>query len=312
MSEIKWIKLSTNMFDDEKIKLIRTMPEGDSIALIWVQILCLAGKINDGGLVYMGQNLAYSDEMLATILGHPVSTMRIALSALEQFNMISVAPDQTIDVLNWTKHQSTDKMAQVKEQNRIRQQRYYYRNQLRSLGYEEADIPDDLEQLKSMVEEPNVNLTLANATEVRSKKLEVRSKKLEVNNTPSVPESELKSDFEKLWVLYPNKKGKQKAYTAYKKSIKDGTSNKEIQNGIVSYTKEIEIKRTEPNFIAHGSTWFANQRWEDDYQTSTKPQSFGLPDAPDKFQVKQEDIDAFEQMMGRKVTAEELEAMKGG
>ena len=127
-----------------------------------------------------------------------------------------------------------------------------------------------------------------------------------------MPESELKSDFEKLWALYPNKKGKQKAYTAYKKAIKDGTSNKEIQNGIVSYTKEIEIKRTEPNFIAHGSTWFANQRWEDDYQTSTKPQSFGLPDAPDKFQVKQEDIDAFEQMMGRKVTAEELEAMKGG
>lgn len=127
-----------------------------------------------------------------------------------------------------------------------------------------------------------------------------------------LPENELKSDFDKLWALYPNKKGKQKAYNAYKKAIKDGTSNKEIQNGIVSYTKEIEIKRTEPNFIAHGSTWFANQRWEDDYQTSLKPQAFGLPDAPDKFQVKQEDIDAFEQMMGRKVTSEELEAMKGG
>lgn len=130
--------------------------------------------------------------------------------------------------------------------------------------------------------------------------------------TPSVSESDLKSDFDKLWALYPNKKGKQKAYTSYKKAIKGGTTNKEIQDGITAYIKEIEIKRTEPQYIAYGSTWFGNQRWEDDYQTSSKPQAFGLPDAPDKFQVTQEDIDAFEQMMGRKVTAEDLEAMKGG
>ena len=263
MAEIRWIKLSTNMFDDEKIKLIRTMPEGDSIALIWVQILCLAGKINDGGLVYMGQNLAYSDEMLATILDHPVSTMRIALSALDKFGMIDITNDGTIDVINWGKHQSTDKMAQIKEQNRIRQQRYYYRDKLRELGYAEKDMPDDVDKLKEMTEKHNVSLTLANATEVRSKKLEV-------NNTPSVPESELKSDFEKLWNLYPNKKGKAKAFTAYKKAIKDGVTNEAIQTGIVAYTKEIGIKRTEPNFIAHGSTWFNNQRWEDDYETDSK------------------------------------------
>ena len=59
MAEIKWIKLSVNMFDDEKIKLIRTLPDGEKIVMIWVQTMCLAGKINDGGSVYMGQNLAY-------------------------------------------------------------------------------------------------------------------------------------------------------------------------------------------------------------------------------------------------------------
>lgn len=271
MAEIKWIKLSVNMFDDEKIKLIRTMPEGDSIALIWVQILCLAGKINDGGLVYMGQNLAYSDEMLATILDHPVSTMRIALSALDQFGMIDITNDGTIDVINWGKHQSTDKMAQIKEQNRIRQQRYYYRDKLRELGYAEKDMPDDVDKLKEMSEKHNVSLTLANATEVRSKKLEVRSKKLEVNNTPSVPESELKSDFETLWSIYPNKKGKAKALTAYRKAMKDGVANADIEKGIKAYSREIEHKRTSPEYIAHGSTWFSNKRWEDDYETGGNP-----------------------------------------
>lgn len=40
-----WIKLSTGMFDDEKIKLIKNMPEGRSILLIWVELLCFAGKL---------------------------------------------------------------------------------------------------------------------------------------------------------------------------------------------------------------------------------------------------------------------------
>lgn len=108
MADIKWIKLSINKIDDEKIKLIRTMPEGDKVSLIWIQMLCLAGRINDSGLVYMGQNLAYSDEMLGTILEHPLSIMRAALKTLEQFGMIEVSDDGKIDILNWGKHQSVE------------------------------------------------------------------------------------------------------------------------------------------------------------------------------------------------------------
>lgn len=97
-----------------------------------------------------------------------------------------------------------------------------------------------------------------------------------INNTTNIlssnklPESELKSNFDKLWNLYPNKKGKAKAFTAYKKAIRDGVTNEAIQTGIVAYTKEISLKRTEPSYIAHGSTWFGNQRWEDDYETDSK------------------------------------------
>ena len=293
MAEIKWIKLSTNMFDDEKIKLIRTMPEGDSIALIWVQILCLAGKINDGGWVYMGQNLAYSDEMLATILDHPLNTMRIALQTLEQFNMIDVTSDGKIDVLNWEKHQSTDKMARIAQQNRERQQRYYYRNKLRELGLDvdSKDFTDDLEELKKMteeLEEPNVSPTLPNDTEVRSKKSEVRGKKLEVNNIeqekPSnkLPEEDLKADFDSIWKEYPNKKGKARAFTAYKKAIKDGVDNQTIINGISSYKKEIEIKRTKPEYIKHGANWFRDWNWEDDYQTTTQNKPLDLDNVFDE------------------------------
>lgn len=185
MNEIKWVKLSVNMFNDEKIKLIKTMPEGDKIIVIWVQLLCLAGKTNDGGLVYMGQNMAYTDEMLATLFDENVNVIRIALQTLEQFGMIELRNDGKIDILNWEKHQSTDKMSRMKEQARIRQQKHYYRNKLREIGFEvDAEgFTDDLEELKRMYEDnekPNVRLTLANDTEVRSKKKEERSKKKEV------------------------------------------------------------------------------------------------------------------------------------
>ena len=86
-----------------------------------------------------------------------------------------------------------------------------------------------------------------------------------------LPESELKSDFETLWSIYPNKKGKAKALTAYKKAIKDGVSNCDIEKGIKDYSREIEHKRTSPEYIAHGSTWFSNKRWEDDYETGGDP-----------------------------------------
>lgn len=292
MAEIKWIKLSTNMFDDEKIKLIRTMPEGDKIILIWIQLLSLAGRINDGGLVYMGQNLAYSDEMLATILGHPVNIMRVALQALEQFNMIDITENGVIDIANWEKHQSTDKMAKLNKQNRERQQKYYYRNKLRILGVDvDSDgFTEDLEEMKVMLltlSESNVSQTLPNDTEVRSKKLEVRSKKLEVrlnNNTVNkLTESELKSKFEPLWNLYPNKKGKAKAFAAYKKAVKDGVNDDEIQAGVTKYALEIKNKRTAPEYIAHGSTWFSNRRWEDRYDVGNDPNDMSWLDTDNIF-----------------------------
>lgn len=78
-------------------------------------------------------------------------------------------------------------------------------------------------------------------------------------------ESELSERFEELWKQYPNKKGKPKAFTAYKSAIKAGTTDDEILKGIESYKREIEVKRTDKQYIAHGSTWFSQNRWLDEY-----------------------------------------------
>lgn len=83
------------------------------------------------------------------------------------------------------------------------------------------------------------------------------------NNTSN--NKQLEEDFNKLWKLYPRKEGKKKAFEAYKRSIKKGITNKEIQTGIVNYLTQIRVQRTSKQYIKQGSTWFNGECWNDEY-----------------------------------------------
>ena len=165
MAGISWIKLSVNIFDDEKIKLIKSMPEGDSIILIWIQLLCLAGKTNDGGAVYIGQHMNYTDEMISTICGQPLNTVRFALRTFEEFNMINLSEDGLISIANWEKHQSVEGMERVKTGNAERQQLYYWRKKLVSIGLDpyQDGFTKDVDKLKDIYENKNLTLGLTSS-----------------------------------------------------------------------------------------------------------------------------------------------------
>lgn len=122
MADINWIKLRVDMFDDEKIKIIQSMPEGDAILVIWIRIIALAGKCNAKGLVLIEDEFPYSDEMLATIFNKPLATVRLALSTFEKFRMIE-RTEKGIYISNFEKHQNTEGMEKIREQARIRKQR---------------------------------------------------------------------------------------------------------------------------------------------------------------------------------------------
>ncbi|MCR1891024.1 helix-turn-helix domain-containing protein [Ligilactobacillus murinus] len=78
-------------------------------------------------------------------------------------------------------------------------------------------------------------------------------------------QKQLEEDFEKLWKLYPKKSGKPKAFSAYKRAIKKGITNKEIQTGIVKYLTQIKVQGTTKEYIKNGSTWFNQECWNDEY-----------------------------------------------
>ena len=110
------------MFDNRKIKQIGSMPEGDSLLLMWVQLLCLAGNVNDGGFIYLTKEIPYTDEMLATQFNKPISTVRLALKTFEQFGMIEII-NNMIFLSSWEKYQSTDRLTAIREKDRERKRR---------------------------------------------------------------------------------------------------------------------------------------------------------------------------------------------
>ena len=147
MADVKWIKVSTSMFEgNRKIKQIEMMPEGDTILVIWLKLLLLAGNVNDRGAIYITPEIPYTEEMLANELRRPITTVRMALSVFQTFGMIEIV-DNVYYLSAWEKYQNTDKLEEMREKNRERQKRWY-------------DKQKELPNVR-----PNVSMTSPNAIE---------------------------------------------------------------------------------------------------------------------------------------------------
>lgn len=78
------------------------------------------------------------------------------------------------------------------------------------------------------------------------------------------------SEFNDLWKIYPRKIGKPNALKAYIKARKNGTTFDEVKQGIENYCKQIRAKGTATEYIKHGSTWFNQEAWGDEYDLTAK------------------------------------------
>lgn len=114
MAEVRWIKIVTDIFDDDKILLIENLPDGDSVIVCWFKLLCLAGKQNNSGVLMLNDRIAYTDEMLATVFRRPLQTVRLALETFERFGMVEII-NGAITIPNWGKHQSLDRLDKIRE-----------------------------------------------------------------------------------------------------------------------------------------------------------------------------------------------------
>lgn len=130
-NEVKWIKLAVDLFDNRKIRQIEKMPDGDSIIVIWVKLLCVAGQVNDGGQIYFTREIPYTEEMLATEFNRPLNTVRMALQIFQRFGMVEVT-DDIYKISSWAEWQNVDGLEKLKDQTRKRVAAYRGRKRLES------------------------------------------------------------------------------------------------------------------------------------------------------------------------------------
>lgn len=141
MADVKWIKITTDVFDDEKIILIESLPDAYAIITVWFKLLCLAGKQNNSGVFMMNNKLPYTEDMLATIFRMNKNTVSMALATFEQFGMVELV-DGVITIPNWDKHQSLDAYERKKARDKLYQQER--RSKQKQLALKSSDKSSDI------------------------------------------------------------------------------------------------------------------------------------------------------------------------
>lgn len=176
MAEVKWIKIMTDIFDDEKIMLIENLPKADSIIVIWFKLLCLAGKQNNSGVFTVNDKIPYTEKMLATIFRRKEVVIKQALQKFEEFGMIEII-NGTITIPNWGKHQSFDKIEKNNE---------YMRNYMREYRSKQKNLTEKQKNINSKTD-VNINSKINSKTNVRPlEEDKEKEEDKEIDNTVAV------------------------------------------------------------------------------------------------------------------------------
>ena len=118
-NDVKWVKLTTDMFDNRKIKHLRRLPDGNNIVLIWVMLLTMAGRCNSNGMIFLTENIPYTPKMLADELDFEENTVILALQALESLDMI-MTDGKYFTIAGWEEYQNVEGLDKIREQTRER------------------------------------------------------------------------------------------------------------------------------------------------------------------------------------------------
>jgi len=212
---IEWIKITTNMCEDEKIKLFYFIEGvGDTGFYVWIRLLTQAGKVNDNGLIYLKPTIPYTKQMLARIFERPLDAIEKVIKVLVEFQMIEIYEDGIIKICNWEKHQNIEGMKKVREGTRERVKNCRERQKEKEFLKEEAlevgesktfsgsakaeEISEGETNNNGNSKNCNTNVTLQ--IEKREEDTETKKKKLDKKEREEIDKQALKvmGDLEKI------------------------------------------------------------------------------------------------------------------
>lgn len=204
MTKVSWIRLEIDMFDNKKIRHIRKLPEGNNIVLIWMMLLTMAGRCNSNGIIFLTENIPYTNKMLADELDFDESVIELALTILEKFGMIT-RDGTLLSIPGWEEHQNIDGLEKIREQTRKRVAEHRKRQKELS----EEEIPEQISCEKDLVKPGDVQKVvdewnklqqfgiqpIARMTPKRSQLLKARIREYGMEKIMEAIEKIKKSDF---------------------------------------------------------------------------------------------------------------------
>ena len=219
---MKWVKITTDMFDNRKIKHLRKLPDGNNIVLIWVMLLTMAGRCNAGGMIFLTENIPYTPKMLADELGFEENTVKLALQALEQFNMI-VMDQGYFSIAGWNEYQNIEGMEKIREQNRLRKAKQRARKK----------------ELPPPSQDSHGTVTVCHATDKEEdiEKEKEKKKKKSVKESPHTLLERLIPDY----TMSEDLMAKMAEWITYKTERKEGYK----ETGLKSLLRQVETKAME-------------------------------------------------------------------
>lgn len=269
---VKWIKIAINIFDNRKIKQIEAMPDGDSLLVIWMKLLCLAGNVNDDGLIYLTSEIPYTEEMLANEFNRPLQTIRLALNTFQAFGMVDVI-DNIYHVSSWERYQNAEALSAIKENRRARNARYYERRKQRRLAEQQMSnellpVNTDSKEDNNIDTDMNTDISTEN-TEKKNKDIldtkikEYRRKDVSHDVLQDVLKDGAPSEFDVFWDAYPRKKNKEYARKAFAKAIKD-TDIETILDALSKQKQSHDWQKANGQYIPYPASWLNAHKWEDE------------------------------------------------
>lgn len=207
MAEVQWIKIYTNMFDiSRKIKSIEQMPQSDTILIVWFKLLLLAGKVNDGGAIYVTPSIPFGLAGLSYELRRPPELVEKALSIFEDFDMIE-RDNGFIYISSWEEYQNIEGMEKIREQNRLAQQRSRARRkQLQNKNNNNNDVSSDMSCDSHVTVMQSHGVDKEEDKDIKNKIIEKENKEKEIRHKYGEYSNVLlsDSDYEKLKSEFPS------------------------------------------------------------------------------------------------------------
>lgn len=262
MSGVKWIKISTDIFDNWKIKQIKAMPEGYKMICVWFQLLCLCGKCNESGLIILSGKVVANDELLSNIFGEDLKIIQLSLRTFEAFGMIEITTDGVTKISNWDEYQNADGLDKLREYERVRKAKQREKNKKLEIEKCPGQVPGQIGD-KSRDSSISISYSLSNSNIIN---LNILLDTYSIDYKYILDNKEL-LDTVKEWMEYKDQKKPKTANQYAEKGMKGFLSKVISQSEQYGIQSVIQVINDSVSNNYQGVTW--------DKIEKTKPSSKG-------------------------------------